>query len=111
MKRSAKVVGGSFSYPGCGGVAGGGALFVLPPREGEVGSVVAQTRGDIDQGASDWKIHRARYLAMPVMSDGSDGPQLELRGLFEQFLLETQPVSGRIAARCAAISGLPRKQT
>jgi hypothetical protein len=24
------------------------------------------------------------------MSDGSDGPPLELRGLFEQFLLETR---------------------
>jgi hypothetical protein len=38
-----------------------------------------------DAGASsaticDWKIDRARYLAMPVMSDGRDGPQLELRG-------------------------------
>ena len=48
-----------------------------------------------DAGASsaticDWKIDRARYLVMPVMSDGSEGPQLELRGLFEQFLLEAR---------------------
>ena len=48
-----------------------------------------------DAGASsaticDWKIDRARYLAMPVMSDGRDGPQLELRGLFEQFFSEVQ---------------------
>jgi hypothetical protein len=48
-----------------------------------------------DAGASggtirDWKIDRARYLAMPVMSDGSDGPQLELRGLFEQFFSEVR---------------------
>src|SRR3954454_21631605 len=98
MKHSAKVVGGSFSYPGCGGVAGGGALFVLPPREGEVGAVVAQTRGDIVQGASDWKIDRARYLAMTVMSDDSDGPQLELCGLVRAFFARDE-----LAAMCAGI--------
>jgi hypothetical protein len=38
----------------------------------------------------DWKIDRARYVATPVMSDDSEGPPLELRGLFEQFLLETR---------------------
>jgi hypothetical protein len=48
-----------------------------------------------DSGASgatirDWKIDRARYVATPVMSDGSDGPQLELRGLFEQFFSEVR---------------------
>jgi len=39
---------------------------------------------------SEWKIDRARYVATPVMSDGSEGPRLELRGLFEQFLLEAR---------------------
>jgi hypothetical protein len=48
-----------------------------------------------DAGASgatmcDWKIDRARYVATPVMSDGRDGPPLELRGLFEQFFLEAR---------------------
>jgi len=48
-----------------------------------------------DAGASgatirDWKIDRARYVATPVMSDGSDGPPLELRGLFEQFFSEVR---------------------
>ena len=38
----------------------------------------------------DWRVDRERYLATPVMSDGSDGPQLELRGLFEQFFLEAR---------------------
>ena len=47
-----------------------------------------------DAGASgatirDWKIDRERYVATPIMSDGSEGPPLELRGLFEQFLRET----------------------
>src|SRR5215468_7972142 len=36
----------------------------------------------------DWKIDRERYVATPIMSDGREGPSLELRGLFEQFLLE-----------------------
>jgi hypothetical protein len=44
-----------------------------------------------DAGASgatirDWKIDRARYVATPVISDGSEGPPLKLRELFEQFL-------------------------
>jgi hypothetical protein len=38
----------------------------------------------------DWKIDRERYVATPVMSDGREGPPLELRGLFEQFLRETR---------------------
>jgi hypothetical protein len=36
----------------------------------------------------EWKVDRARYVATPVMSDGREGPPLELRGLFEQFLRE-----------------------
>jgi hypothetical protein len=36
-----------------------------------------------------WKIDRERYVATPMMSDGREGPPLELRGLFEQFLHET----------------------
>jgi hypothetical protein len=37
-----------------------------------------------------WKIERERYVATPIMNDGSDGPPLELRGLFEQFLSEVR---------------------
>jgi hypothetical protein len=48
-----------------------------------------------DAGASGatilgWKIDRERYVATPVMTDGGEGPPLELRGLFEQFLHETR---------------------
>jgi hypothetical protein len=48
-----------------------------------------------DAGASGatilgWKIERERYVATPVMSDGSEGPPLELRGLFEQFFSEVR---------------------
>jgi hypothetical protein len=47
-----------------------------------------------DAGASgatigDWEVDRARYVATPIMSDGH-GPQLELRGLFEQFFSEVR---------------------
>jgi hypothetical protein len=63
----------------------------LAGEKGERGP--AGPRGDA--GASgvtirDWKIDRARYVATPLMSDGSDGPPLELRGLFKQFLAEVQ---------------------
>ena len=35
-----------------------------------------------------WEVERASYAATPIMSDGSKGPPLELRALFEQFLSE-----------------------
>jgi hypothetical protein len=35
-----------------------------------------------------WDIDRAAYTITPVMSDGTSGPPLNLRGLFEQFLNE-----------------------
>jgi hypothetical protein len=35
-----------------------------------------------------WQIVWERYQATPLMSDGSEGPTLELRSLFEQFLME-----------------------
>jgi hypothetical protein len=37
-----------------------------------------------------WEIDRANYQAVPVMSDGTEGPPLALRGLFEQFHQETR---------------------
>ena len=36
-----------------------------------------------------WQIDRATFTATPIMSDGSEGPPLELRGLFEQYQIET----------------------
>jgi hypothetical protein len=38
----------------------------------------------------DWKIDREKYVATPVMSDGRDGPPLELLGLFQQFFADVQ---------------------
>jgi hypothetical protein len=36
-----------------------------------------------------WDIDRERYIAVPKMSDGTNGPALELHGLFERFQDET----------------------
>jgi hypothetical protein len=36
-----------------------------------------------------WAMDRIAYTVTPVMSDGSSGPPLNLRGLFEQFVDET----------------------
>ena len=47
-------------------------------------------RGTAAPTIRDWQIDRARYVATPIMSDGTQGPALELRALFEQFLLETE---------------------
>jgi hypothetical protein len=37
-----------------------------------------------------WTIDRTAYRAIAKMSDGSEMPPLELRGLFEQFLSEIE---------------------
>ena len=72
-----------------------GAGWQLLASQGKRG--VAGDRGERGQqgnpglsGATirDWKIDRALYVATPVMSDGREGPPLELRGLFEQFLAD-----------------------
>jgi hypothetical protein len=54
----------------------------LPGPKGDAGASGATIR--------DWKLERERYVATPIMNDGSDGPPLELRGLFEQFLSEVR---------------------
>jgi len=38
----------------------------------------------------DWRLDRTAYEATPVMSDGSYGAALKLRGLFEQFFSEVR---------------------
>jgi hypothetical protein len=37
-----------------------------------------------------WQIDRATYSATPILADGSAGPALELRALFEQFVSERE---------------------
>jgi hypothetical protein len=64
------------------GVAGEKGERGPPGPRGDAGASGATIVG--------WKIDRARYVAMPVMADGSEGPPLELRGLFEQFFSEVR---------------------
>jgi hypothetical protein len=74
-----------------------GANWQLLTRQGQRG--IAGTKGDRgdrgERGESGakltrWKIDRKLYLATPVMADGTYGPTLELRPLFEQFQQETE---------------------
>jgi hypothetical protein len=44
--------------------------------------------GQAGSAVKSWQIDWERYQATPLMSDGSEGPTLELRPLFEQFLRE-----------------------
>ena len=37
-----------------------------------------------------WDLDRKRYSVWPVMSDGTTGPELKLRELFEQFLVDVR---------------------
>ena len=46
-------------------------------------------RGEATPVIQSWHVDKATYRATPVMSNGTLGPPLELRALFEQFLLET----------------------
>jgi hypothetical protein len=43
-------------------------------------------RGEPAPTITGWRIDRASYAAVPVLSNGIEGAPLELRGLFEQFL-------------------------
>jgi hypothetical protein len=47
-------------------------------------------KGDSGPTIVGWQIDRRNYQAIPVMSDGTEGPPLSLRGLFEQFHEETR---------------------
>ena len=64
-------------------------------RPGRQGESITGPRGEKGEkgepGPSivSWQIDRERYRASPLMSNGTVGPMLELRGLFEQFLIET----------------------
>lgn len=57
-------------------------------ERGEHGSKGDQ--GEIGITVLDWRIDRSAYTATPIMSDGTDGPSLTLRTLFEQFEIDTR---------------------
>jgi hypothetical protein len=37
-----------------------------------------------------WVVNKEKFTAMPVLSDGTVGAALELRGLFQEFLDQTR---------------------
>jgi hypothetical protein len=59
----------------------------MPGPRGERGD--KGERGEAGTTIDAWLLYRERYRASPRMSDGSVGPMLELRELFEQFHWET----------------------
>ena len=48
-------------------------------------------RGERAPTITGWRLDCAAYAAVPLLSDGSEGAPLELRGLFEQFYNEVMP--------------------
>lgn len=72
---------------------GGWQLMSMPGRRGQQGPRgergPAGPTGPTGCAIKSWQINWERYQATPLMSDGSEGPTLELRPLFEQFLMET----------------------
>jgi hypothetical protein len=69
----------------------GWQLLSTPGKRGQQGP--RGERGPVGPSAPvirSWQIDCERYQATPLMSDGSEGPALELRPLFEQFHMEAQ---------------------
>jgi len=65
-----------------------------PGRTGPIGRTGERgekgDKGDTGPVILAWEIDRASYHAEPIMSDGTLGPPLALRALFEQFHQETR---------------------
>jgi hypothetical protein len=55
----------------------------LMARQGQRG--VAGPRGERGPTISSWKLNLDHCTVVPIMSDGREGPALELRALFEQY--------------------------
>jgi hypothetical protein len=73
------------AWPGKRGVAG------LKGERGERGPKGDPgERGQAAPAILSWLLDREHYTAMPLMSDGTEGPPLNLRPLFEQYHGETQ---------------------
>jgi hypothetical protein len=65
-------------------------LMSAPGKRGQQGPRGERgERGPSSTIIDSWRIDRERYRATPLMSDGSEGPALELRPLFEQYHTES----------------------
>src|SRR5262249_61816050 len=67
----------------------GWQLLAAAGRDGRDGAT--GPRGEPAPTITGWRVDRAAYSAVPLLSDGSEGAPLELRGLFKQFLDELAP--------------------
>ena len=70
----------------------GWQAIALPGKRGRQGEPGPRgekgERGPPGPAIIKWEVNREAYTALPIMSDGTSGPLLELRGLFEQFYHE-----------------------
>jgi hypothetical protein len=85
--------GGSFiakkDNPGpCPGA--GWQLIASQGKRGDKGERGLQGISGVPVVIQKWRLDRENYVAVPVMSDGREGPPLELRSLFEQFHTEAR---------------------
>ena len=82
----------------------GWQLLAAPGKRGVAGEKGQQgDRGPIGVGGLPgkdaqtlvgWEIDGSAYTVTPVMSNGTSGPPLDLRGLFQQFLREVGKLGG-----------------
>jgi len=74
-----------------GGFPGPGwQLIASQGKSGPKGERWLQGIPDVPAVIQKWRLDRDNYIAVPVMSDGREGPPLELRSLFEQFRTEAR---------------------
>jgi hypothetical protein len=65
-------------------------LMSAPGKRGQQGPRGERgERGPSGTIINSWRIDRERYRATPLLSDGTEGPALELRPLFEQYHMES----------------------
>jgi hypothetical protein len=85
--------GGTFiakkEHPGPGPGAGW-QLIASQGKRGDKGERGLQGIPGVPVVIQKWRLDRDNYIAVPVMSDGREGPALELRSLFEQFHTEAR---------------------
>lgn len=66
-------------------------LIAGPGKRGDKGQPGEKgQRGEAGASIARWQLDTKAYSAVPVMTDGSKGPAIEMRDLFEQFLIETK---------------------
>jgi hypothetical protein len=68
----------------------GWQLIASQGKRGDKGERGLQGISGVPVVIQKWGLDRNNHIAVPVMSDGREGPPLELRALFEQFHTEAR---------------------